>query len=194
MLNVKDVRDHLQRPLTVTTRSSKSEQAGEDLQSKRPSNVPVLKFVVVGARGSGKSVFINRALDLRKSSQGSSNCKKMSLEGQVFFINLVETQLDDVKITENGKILWPRDTEDEQLSRADGVLALYDVTKQDSISRIPVLLSKFQQPSLAPLLPDNTSWLHSINASVLSRSWCLLPFLYIRCLLAGFDTMRTHCK
>ena len=108
----------------------------------RSSAVPELKFAVVGAKGSGKTTFTQRALDLKRPSQSPTTRKKMSLEGQVFLINLVEIQLEEVNIHEEDKIHWPNAAARGDLSHVDGVLALYDVTKQGSISPIPALLSE----------------------------------------------------
>ena len=105
--------------------------------------IPELRFAVAGARGSGKTAFMQRALDLKRPSYSSTCGKKMSLEGQVFLINLIEIQLDQITVSEEEKIHWPStDVKGDSFS-IDGVLALYDVTKRESISRIPKLLSKF---------------------------------------------------
>ena len=105
--------------------------------------IPELRFAVAGARGSGKTAFMQRALDLKRPSHSSTCGKKMSLEGQVFLINLIEIQLEQITVSEEEKIHWPNtDVKGDSLN-IDGVLALYDVTKQESISRIPKLLSKF---------------------------------------------------
>ena len=68
----------------------------------------------------------------------------MSLEGQVFLISLTEVQLDHVQVDECDRITWstaPDNPAKQHL--VDGVVAIYDVTRQGSISRIPSLLSRF---------------------------------------------------
>lgn len=108
----------------------------------RSSTIPELKFAVIGARRSGKTIFMQRALDLKRPSQSMTCCKKMSLEGRLFLITLIEVQLDESDISAEDNTEWSNPGGKFELSHVDGVLALYDVTKQESISRIPTLLSE----------------------------------------------------
>lgn len=103
--------------------------------------LPELKFIVVGAQGAGKSTFMRCALDLKRPLTSPLASKKMSLEGDVFLISLIELQLDEVIVTDHS-ISWPDSVREAGLSRVDGVLALYDVTERDTLSGIPNLLSE----------------------------------------------------
>jgi GTPase SAR1 family protein len=106
----------------------------------RSPSLPELKFVVVGAKDAGKSTFVRCALDLKRPPSSHIASKKMSLEGDVFLISLIEIQLQDVDVAENA-ILWPHWVQQAGVSHVDGVLALYDVTERDTLSGIPGLLS-----------------------------------------------------
>lgn len=115
---------------------------GSPRSSPYSPTMPELRFVIVGSKASGKSTFIQRALDLKKPPVSLVSCKKMSLEGRVFLINLIELSLEDVEVSEDREIQWPDVPGNLDLSRVDGIVALYDVTRQESLSRIPNLLSK----------------------------------------------------
>lgn len=64
----------------------------------------------------------------------------MSLDDVVYLVRLVEMSLDAIVITESNRINWPKSLKGIEVPPIDGVLALYDVTNQQSISGIPDLL------------------------------------------------------
>ena len=103
----------------------------------------VLNFAVVGASGAGKSTFIKCALDLSKPATSASSTKKMSLEGELFRITLMELQLDDLTIRRDQDIEWPESLGSKLMPKVDGVLALYDIANKNSFSAIPLLISKY---------------------------------------------------
>ena len=107
----------------------------------RPPTLPDLRFLVVGADAVGKSTFIHHALDLKQSAPLSVASKKMSLEGDVFLISLVETRLEDVDVDDDLAIAWPAAAQADFVAHIDGVLALYDVSNKATLSGIPDLLS-----------------------------------------------------
>jgi GTPase SAR1 family protein len=119
-----------------------------------------LRFVVVGAEGSGKTTFIRYALDLKKPMQGPVASKKMSLEGDVFLISLMEIQLDDVDTTADNTICWPdsviegvNEGVNEGISPpVNGVLVLYDVSERSSLAGIPSLLSESLDRKVCPFV------------------------------------------
>ena len=119
-----------------------SEQRTVTSTNPGPQKIRELIFAVVSAHGAGKSTFVRHTFDLRSDHISSFNSKKMSLEGEIFLISLIEVQLDEIKIFGDHKIDWPTNTGNTDASRVDGVLALYDVTEPNSISRIPDLLSE----------------------------------------------------
>ncbi|MCJ1381805.1 hypothetical protein MMC17_004916 [Xylographa soralifera] len=101
--------------------------------------MPELNFAVIGSEGSGKSTFIRCALDLKKPAASPVSSKKMSLEGDVFLIKLVEIPINTLEVVAD-RICWPEILGQEVVPRIDGVLALYDVTERQSIRKIPKLL------------------------------------------------------
>lgn len=100
-----------------------------------------ITLAVLGDPGAGKSSLIQSALDLRKPTVSPFSSKKVSLEGIVSILCLIELQLEDVGISEGCNILWPTKVGHQALQRIDGALVLHDVTVKNSISRIYDLLS-----------------------------------------------------
>jgi len=109
-------------------------------QSNLDDGIPQVTLIVVGAQGVGKSTFIQNSFDLRSPSPSAFAVQKMSLDDVVYLVRLVEMSLDAIVITESNQINWPKSLKGIEVPPVDGVLALYDVTNQQSISGIPDLL------------------------------------------------------
>jgi hypothetical protein len=66
----------------------------------------------------------------------------MSLDGVIYVVRLFEVMIDEIRINENRTITWPRVIEDEKVPAIDGVLILYDVTNEESVTEVPDVLCK----------------------------------------------------
>ena len=82
------------------------------------------------------------ALDLKRTPTSSVSCKKVSLEGKISIVRLLEIGFEEMEITADTNLQWPARVGDYDTAVIDGVLALYDVKDQSSTSRIPTLLSE----------------------------------------------------
>ena len=102
-----------------------------------------ITLAVLGAAGTGKSTFVRCALDLRKPAITPSSIKKVSLEGTVSVLRLLELQLNDVEINEDYSIQWPTNVGDQSMPQIDGVLVMCDVMDQHSTSHVHDILSKY---------------------------------------------------
>lgn len=101
-----------------------------------------ITLAVLGATGVGKSTFVQCALDLKKPAISPSSTKKVSLEGVISIVRLIELQLEDVTITEDCSICWPTEIGDQSVPRIDGALVMCDVMDQSSMSKAHGILSK----------------------------------------------------
>jgi hypothetical protein len=128
-------------------------------QSNPDDGLPQVTLVVLGAQGVGKSTFVQNSFDLRSPMTSVFAVKKMSLDDVVYLVRLVEVSLDDVVVTESDRITWPKSLKGIDLPPIDGVLALYDVTNQESITGIPDLLrwSPSSASSFSPFCQLSTS-------------------------------------
>lgn len=104
--------------------------------------MPEVNVAVLGAVGVGKSTFVQCALDLKQPASSPVSSKKVSLEGVLIRVKLLEVQLSGVKISDNQRIEWPQRLGEQNTPRIDGALVLYDVTEQRSIARIPEILGE----------------------------------------------------
>ena len=106
---------------------------------------PILEvnLAVLGDPGVGKSTFIQCALDLKRPAKSHAVAKKMSLDGVVYLVRLLELQLDAIHVTTDHQLQWPTLVGDQSISRIDGALTLYDVMNKESLARIPNLISEY---------------------------------------------------
>lgn len=110
-------------------------------------------IAVVGARGVGKSTFIQKAYDLKSpSTKDMVSSKIMTVERSQCNVILVE--LDWAKLDFLSQpLVWPRMAADGQrLPFVDGVLILYDVTNQESISKLSESLDALARALLPALV------------------------------------------
>ena len=119
------------------------ELADEPQNGKMPMAMFNINIVVIGASRVGKSTFIQRALGLRQSSNiGHSASRLMSLEGVVQNVRMLEVDIDDLTFSPGDRVSWPHLVEGLDLPRIDGVLLLYDVSDQSSVTSIPEVLGE----------------------------------------------------
>ena len=97
---------------------------------------------MLGAPAVGKSTFVRCALDLKWASPSPVSSKKVSLEGKISVVRLLEIGFEDLEITADQNVRWPTNVGDYDTPIIDGVLALYDVKDQGSIACMPALLSE----------------------------------------------------
>ncbi|MCJ1246294.1 hypothetical protein MMC30_003500 [Trapelia coarctata] len=124
---------------------------------------PEIHFAVLGAEGSGKSTFVRCALDLKKPATSPVSSKKMSLEGDVFLISLIEVPMEEIEVV-GDQIYWPDMLEDVEMPQIDGVLVVCDVTERRSVKDIPKLLAPPSSNSI-PTRARATTTSHSSNSS-----------------------------
>ena len=98
-------------------------------------------IAVSGADAVGKSTFVHLALDLKKAVTSSISSKKVSLEGAISVVRLVEVDIEDVEV-EDESLLWPELAGDQVIPAIDGVLVMYNVLDPSSVSPLPPLLSE----------------------------------------------------
>lgn len=114
------------------------------LQIEIKRDIPTITLAVIGAVRAGKSTFVQCALDLKKSRVSPSSIKKVSLEGVVSVLRLLEIQLEDVGILENRTINWPSMLGNLDTPRIDGALVLCDVMDRSSMAEVARVLSKLE--------------------------------------------------
>ncbi|OJI87098.1 hypothetical protein ASPTUDRAFT_116096 [Aspergillus tubingensis CBS 134.48] len=100
---------------------------------------PHVSIAVVGPDHVGKSTFIETALDMKHPLTSRSTTKKMSLDGTVYLVRLMEIDTLEITIGSNGEVNWPLLGSDSPPT-VDGVLILLDMTQPASFPEFTELL------------------------------------------------------
>ena len=108
-----------------------------------------INIVVLGSPLVGKSTFIQRAFDLRTTPPTSFTSRKMSIDGNVYVVRLIELSYHELDLDDEKCICWPDVINGTPVPAVDGAFTLYDVTNKESLVQVPETLSKF---------PTGTAW------------------------------------
>jgi GTPase SAR1 family protein len=107
------------------------------------SGMENINIAVIGAAGVGKSTLIQRALGLRSLPTAVASSLKMSVDGVVYTVSMIELDLESFDFNPDSKFVqWPKQINGQIVPRMDGALILYDVMNRDSILDLPQTLSK----------------------------------------------------
>ncbi|KAI9802491.1 MAG: hypothetical protein M1825_002876 [Sarcosagium campestre] len=123
---------------------------GPEVHSETETDVtmPEINLAVVGAAGVGKSTFIQKALSLRTVPPSLVASRKLSIDGVVHVVRLLELALDSLDLVGNRQLRWPVQVEGVNLPQIDGALVLYDVISQRSVAALPELLDAMARARL----------------------------------------------
>ncbi|KAK2791181.1 hypothetical protein FQN51_002256 [Onygenales sp. PD_10] len=110
--------------------------------------LPQVNLAIVGAQGVGKSTFVQRALDLKQPPISRSSMKKMSLDGTIYLVRLLEIASHKITFDENGCIVWPKFIGEQELPIIDGVLVLFDSFDPRSVAQFPRIFSALPKSTI----------------------------------------------
>lgn len=102
-----------------------------------------MTIAVIGEDNAGKSSFIKCALDMKNAPSSSLTKKKMSLDGSIYMVRLLEIDLKQVAFDQNKRIVWPLVGMDNSDPIIDGVLLLYDSTRSEKLTEASVLAGTY---------------------------------------------------
>ena len=102
---------------------------------------PELNIAVIGGLKSGKSLFVKNALDLKDDNSSTVITKKVSLEGSISIVRLIE--IDMARIPRGADASdWITSIEDIPTAGIHGALLLFDVTNRKSVNGLGEILSR----------------------------------------------------
>ncbi|KAL3472887.1 ras guanine nucleotide exchange factor domain-containing protein [Aspergillus californicus] len=105
-----------------------SPRIGNEAPSR--ASFPHVSIAVVGGDQVGKTTFIQSALEMKNPLSGSTT-KKMSLDGTVYVVRLLEVHADEISQGSNGMFKWPLLGNDSPPT-VNGALVLHDATRPTS--------------------------------------------------------------
>ncbi|KAL1632479.1 hypothetical protein SLS56_003557 [Neofusicoccum ribis] len=138
-------------PMDAQARSPPA--AARQPADRRPTQaLEDINIGVIGDNGVGKTRFIDRAFDLRSRTQTRTATRKMSIDGTVYTVRLVEIPFEELDIEHDDRICWPDRIDDSPAPRIDGALMLYDVMNQESLAQVPGMLNVVHKAALPCVL------------------------------------------
>ena len=88
---------------------------------------------------------MQRALDLKSFPRTAITSKKVSLEGSISVVRLIELDVTEVSIIDNA-LRWPKIVDGYPVLRIDGLLLLYDVLHHATFDALPPVLGNEPHP------------------------------------------------
>ncbi|KAL8916183.1 MAG: hypothetical protein Q9172_006414 [Xanthocarpia lactea] len=154
------VRDDAQSPPALSgSRSqspphvnSKSNNATAKDNSQIAQSMPQITLAVVGTSCTGKSTFVQHALDLKRIPTAAVSSKKVSLEGVVSLLRIYEFNIHDVDITLQGNPQWPRLDGEDTKNQIDGIMVIYSISDVSSTKFIPSFLRACSKSAIPTVL------------------------------------------
>ncbi|ORY18775.1 ras guanine nucleotide exchange factor domain-containing protein [Clohesyomyces aquaticus] len=120
--------------------------------SESATTMQDINIAILGARGAGKSSFIQRALHLPGVPSSAVSTRKMTIDGAVYIVRFLELCFSDVKLGDRNSINWPETLDGLSSPRVDGAVTVYDVTNHSSLAHVPEMLDAIARASLPFLL------------------------------------------
>ncbi|SPN98536.1 uncharacterized protein DNG_01582 [Cephalotrichum gorgonifer] len=111
-----------------------------------------LNIAIIGARGVGKSSFVQRILGLSRPPISNSSSLRIVIDQHNYAVTLLELDLEHFDMAPSQPIQWPKQINGHILPRVDGALILYDVTNKETIMDLPKTLSALTSSSLPSIL------------------------------------------
>lgn len=124
-------------------------------QTRNENGIREVTLAVTGASQAGKSTFIECALDLKKPLSAPIATKKVSLEGVISTLRLIEIPLVKLTVGSDEGLTWPENVGGQSTQQVDGALVVYDVMNQDSFNRLSAILSRLSDAAIPTILVSN---------------------------------------
>ncbi|PGH19090.1 hypothetical protein AJ79_00124 [Helicocarpus griseus UAMH5409] len=160
----------------------------QNFKSATPKpRLPQVNLAIVGAQGVGKSAFVQRALDLKQPPISRSSMKKMSLDGTIYLVRLLEIASHRITFDESGRIVWPRFIGEQELPVIDGVLVLFDSYDPRTVAQFPRIFSALPK-SLIPFIVVACKCESQVPSSRLDPA----TFDQARRVLGGIEVQQTY--
>lgn len=157
--------------------------------SHRGRELNDVSIAVIGCAGVGKSTFMQRALDLKSFPRSRITSKKVSLEGSISVVRLIELDVTELSVIDNA-LRWPKIVGGYSVLRIDGLLLLYDILDHGTFDALPPILGNNPPPRFPDLRlslrtltqrsmieEDNKTDKHLKLQMPLQIAWCRLSLL-----------------
>jgi ABC-type dipeptide/oligopeptide/nickel transport system ATPase component len=101
-----------------------------------------MNIAVIGAPGSGKTTFMQKAIGLPDTTLSTQCHRKWTIDNIPYVVRFVELKIDDIHVKPGNVIEWPKTANDVAVPRIDGAITIYDVTVKESLAGVPDMMSQ----------------------------------------------------
>ncbi|KAK4228337.1 ras guanine nucleotide exchange factor domain-containing protein [Podospora fimiseda] len=120
------------------------------LNHRRNKTMESINIAIIGAEGVGKSTFVSRSIGT--SSAKNVTVIRYDLDGSQYHVTLVELDLEGIELDPRQPVQWPKQIGGHMLPRMDGALILYDVTDEETIRELEIIMAALANSSLPTVL------------------------------------------
>ncbi|KAE9992368.1 hypothetical protein EG327_009322 [Venturia inaequalis] len=111
-----------------------------------------INIVVLGSPFVGKSAFIQKAFNLQSPPTSAISSRKMSIDGSVYVVRLIELSFNELDLDDESRICWPDSVNGASIPYIDGAFTLYDVMNKESLVQVPETLQGIYNASIPFIL------------------------------------------
>ncbi|TLD36712.1 ras GEF [Venturia nashicola] len=111
-----------------------------------------INIVVLGSPFVGKSAFIQKAFNLQAPPTTATSSRKMSIDGSVYVVRLIELSFNELALDDEDRICWPDLVNGASMPYIDGAFTLYDVMNKESLVQMPGTLQGIYNASIPFIL------------------------------------------
>lgn len=134
-----------------------------------------IHIAVIGADGTGKSSFIQRALRMSRIPTSNVSTVRIEVEATIYAVTLIELDIEYFDVAPGQQILWPKQINGHIISRVDCAMVLYDVMNKETIRDLPPVISALSASSLPTMLVatkcDNPEHLRQVDTMGMDKAF-----------------------
>ncbi|KAG9257398.1 RasGEF protein [Emericellopsis atlantica] len=126
----------------------------ESWRSKRTA-MESFHVAVIGARGVGKSCFIQAALALQSLPMTEAPSIRSSVDGVTHMVTALELDVNHFEASPSQQIQWPKQINGHIVPRVDAAIILYDVTARETTRPLTQILAAVSNAGMPSILVAN---------------------------------------
>jgi GTPase SAR1 family protein len=113
-----------------------------------------INIAIIGAKGVGKSTFIQHLRRAPRPSASNITSLRQELDGAPYIVTLVELDLEGIELDPNQPVQWPKQIGGHMMPRMDGALIMYDAVNEETTREVPPIMGE----SLSRINPDSDAY------------------------------------
>lgn len=101
-----------------------------------------INIAIIGAKGVGKSTFIQHLRRAPKPPTLNITALRHELDGAQYLVTLVELDLEGIELDPNQPVQWPKQIGGHMIPRVDGAMIMYDAVNEETTREVPPIMGE----------------------------------------------------